>query len=71
MALTTNADAHAVNRLAEFLLHDRGRTDKEAVNALAHLADAAYRKLGAGINGDQVRAAWLQNPPAQDNRNGT
>jgi hypothetical protein len=60
MAITDNGTAHAVNVLARWLFGHKpdGMPDPtaEQVNsAFADLADAAHTKLGAGIDGAQVR----------------
>lgn len=35
-------------------------TDGQVIDAMAHLADQAHRKLMAGITGDQARARWAE-----------
>ncbi|WP_168220936.1 hypothetical protein [Actinomadura sp. WMMA1423] len=70
MAVTTNDDVYAINKLTGFLLPELrgpGRppvTAGEAAEALAHLADAAHRKHMAGPLGGEVLAAWASNPPS-------
>lgn len=66
MALTTNAEAEAVNRLLEFFLlppldPEPGRkptTDDQARAAATLLAQSANRKLMAGIRPEQVAERW-------------
>ncbi|WP_433330014.1 hypothetical protein [Spirillospora sp. CA-294931] len=69
MAVTTNNDVYAINNLAHYLLPQMPRygrapvTAEKAAEALAHLAEAAYRKHAAGVTGEQIRAEWAKNPP--------
>jgi hypothetical protein len=65
--LTTVADATAVNLLLAFVLdrkpdgHDRPTTD-QARDAAVHLADAAAKRLMAGLGGEDVRQTWPDHP---------
>ncbi|MEU4511721.1 hypothetical protein AB0G05_19695 [Nonomuraea wenchangensis] len=63
MAISTNGEAQAVNQLARLIfnlpLNGIPVPDSDtAREALALLADSAYRKYGAGIDGKQVRDLW-------------
>ncbi|MGW6499382.1 hypothetical protein [Nonomuraea angiospora] len=63
MAISTTGEAQAVNQLARLIfglpLNGIPVPDSDtAREALALLADSAYRKYGAGIDGKQVRDLW-------------
>jgi hypothetical protein len=51
-------EATAVNRLADWLLYRNRGSEEQARDALALLADKAYKPLMAGVTGDQVRRRW-------------
>ncbi|TDD37869.1 hypothetical protein E1287_07380 [Actinomadura sp. KC06] len=72
MAVTTNTDVYAINKLTGYLfpqLRGEGRppvTSDDAAKALAHLCEAAYHKHSAGVRGEEVLAAWAKTPPDPD-----
>lgn len=62
MALTSLADANAVNDLLHYLLGDRHVADEKAQAAAELLAGGAYAKLQAGVTPETVRARWATRP---------
>jgi hypothetical protein len=62
MSLTIG-EATAINTVLQYWLRIRPLgdlpSDEQVVEAMAFLADRAYRQLGAGLRGDSdVRKAW-------------
>ena len=52
-------EANAANTVLEVLFGHR-KCDEVGEEAVVHLADRAYRALGAGLDGERARRAWRE-----------